>query len=308
MSGTSAPSDTTSSSPELVSIAKEWASRHLEVILPLCAAVGAAVGAYLVAIFNLARMAALAYSYDVPTDVLSSDPIDNFVWVALAGFYPLAVAFFGLTTIDILSTSSIRRIAGALFLLILFVTPPYVPLIAWGIKLLIAAFLFILVAVLIRVYRVMQRFRQWKIPSVHTWQRPRWIPTRLWEPLSRDLAAIQRSATGRVYYAREIIIWMVLLLVLAFAVIFAVGRGGRWIGEADASSPTSAWMLEGTQNSQRPVLVFRTSDYWLERPVQENGREDGQRRFVPTGPVVIHSYNERPLRMVLQTDFGIVEK
>jgi hypothetical protein len=308
MSGTSVPSDTTHSSPELVSIAKEWASQHLEIILPLCAAAGAAVGAYFVAVFNLARTAALASSYDVPADVLSSNPLENFVWVALAGFYPLAIAFFGLTTIEILSTSSIRRIAGVLFFLILFATPPYIPLIVWGIKLLIAVSLFALVAVLIRIYRVMRRFGKWKIPEVGGWQRPRWVPTRLWEPLSRDLAAIQQSGTGRVYYARDVVIWTVLFLVLTFSAIIAVGLGGRWIGEADAGNPASAWILDGSQNSQQPVLVFRTPDYWLERPVQESSRGDGQRRFVPVGPVVVHSYDESPLRMVLETNFGIVEK
>lgn len=308
MSGTSVPSNPASPSPDLISITKEWASRHLEIVLPLCAAAGAAAGAYSVTIFNIGRLGALASAYDIPDDFLSSDPLENLVWVAFASFYAVSVAFFGLATFNVLSIPSFRTIAGVLLSLAILATPPYTPLTAWGIKLITIGSLFALVTGMIWVFRVVRRFLQRQTPSVHNWQRPRWIPTRLWKPLSHDLASIQQSDTRGADYAFQLVTWMGLLLILTVAATVAIGLGGRWIGEAVADRPVDAWILDGTQSSQRPVIVLRTPDYWLERPVQEHGRKDGQRRFVPVGPVVIHSYDEGPLRVVSQEELGIVKK
>jgi len=130
--------------------------------------------------------------------------------------------------------------------------------------------------------------------------------------------ALEPTISGRVCYSKsgkraadyvlELFIWMFLLAVFTVIVAFLISYGGHWIGEALAKQPTGAWILDGTQGSQRPVIVVRTTDYWLEWPVQERGHSHGQQHFTPVGPAVIHSYDEGPLRLVWVEDFGVVTK
>jgi len=93
MSAGLVPSSPTSPSPDLISMVKGWASRHLEIVLPVCAAVGAAAGAYLVTVFNIAKIGALASNYEVPSEFLSSDPFSNLLWIAIVSLYALSFAF-----------------------------------------------------------------------------------------------------------------------------------------------------------------------------------------------------------------------
>src|SRR5215217_8205231 len=106
MSESLVPSEPASPSSDLLLIAREWTRRHLEIVLPLCAAAGAAAGAYFVAIFHTTRLAAMALSYDIPRDFLSSDPLRNLIWVAFGIFYVLSVVFVGILAFDIFSLSS----------------------------------------------------------------------------------------------------------------------------------------------------------------------------------------------------------
>jgi hypothetical protein len=306
MSTTSVPPSTASSSPDLTSAMKGWASGHLEIVLPICAVAGAAAGAYLVGIFNATKTAALASSYAIPSDFLSSDPLSNLLWVAIGSLYALAIAYFGLVTFNAMSVSSFRTLMAWAFFLLGIAIPPYTPLTIWMFKVIFIGTVLVLGAGIIWTYRVMRLVFRKQVPPVQNWRQPRWIPGKLWEPLVRDLATVQQSGKRVVDYALEVVTWIGLVVIVTVIATTLIGFGGRWMGEAIAKQPESAWIMDGTQGSQRPVVVFRTTDYWLERPVQERGSQDGQRQFTPVGPVVIHSYDEGPLRLVHERDFGII--
>jgi hypothetical protein len=280
---------------------KGWASRHLEVVLPVATAAGATVGVYFVGVFNAAKTAALARSYGIPSEFLSSGSPVDVVWVVYAGLLGLCYAYVGILAFDLLSFPWIRPLLAIVLSLITLATPPYAPWNVWVLKVAVLAITFFLVGLTVRVYRIARRLFRMKLPFMQNWRRPRWIPGRLWEPLIRELPTFPRAAQ-----IIELILWLGGLGILIITLTLLIAFAGRWMGENLTRLSGPEWVLEGTQGSQRPVLVFRTTNYWIERPVQARGRSHGQRRFTPVGPVVIHSYGEGPLRLVWEEDFGIV--